>query len=158
MESMKMNRINLGICLILVSWYSIATAKTNTYTCVAKANPDRGINVGFEISVVPADIGGKIIIKIGSGQKVIGIVSEVGSLSRVNDQQTEAFAATLGYIGEEDVSGIPESNLDQVKTIEVFIAKTKDNDETLVYKLFSADKQIGGSIVVSGVGTACLPF
>jgi hypothetical protein len=60
-------------------------------------------------------------------------------------------------IWEEDVSGIAEPDLNRVNLIEIFRAQLKGDDEALVYKLMDGDKQIGGTVLISGNGTACLP-
>lgn len=101
--------------------------------------------------------GGSIVLKTGNHKKDLGVVSEAGVLNGSDPAQKPAFEMTLGLIAEEDVSGIASSNLKRVKTIEVYRAEAADGDEVLVYKLFDRRKQIGGTIMISGMGTACLP-
>lgn len=37
------------------------------------------------------------------------------------------------------------------------LSEVTGGDEVLVYKLFGKSKQVGGTILVSGMGTSCLP-
>ena len=142
---------------MLFGAFSAAGSHAGNYECFAQANADRGFNFDFYISVEPASVGGQIVLKAGDRQRVIGTVSETGLLDRADATQRPAFDLTLGYIGAEDVSGIPASSLSLVKTIEVFKAVSADGDEALVYKLLDGNSQIGGAVMISGMGTACLP-
>jgi hypothetical protein len=134
-----------------------SSAYANTYECFAKANTARGFDFDFSISVEPAAVGGQILFKIDEHPIVLGTVSEVGSIRGADPAQKAAFDATLGLIWEEDVSGIAEPDLNRVNLIEIFRAQLKGDDEALVYKLMDGDKQIGGTVLISGNGTACLP-
>jgi|GEM_PF-3594150 len=145
------------LAFLLVGIFSSCFAFADGYTCFAKANAERGFNFAFEISVEPASVGGRIVLKAGNQQKVLGIVSETGTLDGSDPSQKPAFDLTLGLIGEEDVSGVSTADLDLVKTLEVFRAEIEGGDEVFVYKLFDESKQIGGTILISGRGTSCLP-
>jgi hypothetical protein len=132
-------------------------AHAENYECFAKANANRGFKSDLRIAIAPAGIGGKIIAKTKAQDKELGIVSQVDSLDRSKPADKTAFEATLGYLNEEDVSGIAPKDLNRVSIIEVLRAQTTNDDEVMVYKLFAGEKQIGGSILISGMGTACLP-
>lgn len=152
-----MNKLLFISFATIFSALASAGAQAGSYECFAKANADRGFKVDFTISVNPASVGGQILLKVNGRQKVLGVISEAGLLNRDNTTQKAAFDLTLGLVGAEDVSGIPEGSLEKVKSIEVFRAKTADSDEVFVYKLLSGNTQMGGTILVSGMGTACLP-
>lgn len=147
----------LVISALLISLASAANAQSEKYECQAKANPERGLDFDFTISASPAKVGGNIVMTADFGQKIIGVISEVGTLNKATAKEAPAFEATLGYIGEEDVSGIAEKNLSQVTAIEIIKTQTADGDEASIFKLFAGDKQIGGTILISGMATACLP-
>jgi len=150
---MKFKSMTTGILLSCLS----SLAYGQDYACVAKANPDRGFNSGFEIQLSPAAIGGQMKILANGKQKILGIISETGSLSSSNSAQKPAFDMTLGLIAEADLSGIQEADLRKVSSINRFKVPAPDGDEILVFQIFAGNHQIGGTFMASGLGTACLP-
>lgn len=133
-----------------------AQTAAGTYQCTVKANPERGFDSAFQVRVAPAAIGGEITLLANGQTRRLGIVSDVGSLSRADANQREAFAMILGLIHEEDVSGVAAGDLQKVSMIHFFKADLPDGDEVFVYQLFSGNKQIGGTFSPSAMGTACL--
>jgi hypothetical protein len=146
------------IILTALSALSIsALASAQDYVCVAKANPNRGFNSGFEIHVSPAAVGGKMVLSAGGQQKVIGTVSQVATLDKNSPSQKPAFDLTLGLIAETDVSGVPSSNLNKISAVKIMKVMTADGDEFSTFQLMNGSTQIGGTFMGSGLGTACMP-
>lgn len=132
-----------------------AHAQGAEYQCAAKANPQWGFDQGFTILVKPVAVGGKIFLSTGGRQKMIGTISELGELHRNIESQRPAFDASLGLIGAEDTSGLAENELNKITSIKVIRAQIPGGDEALVYRLMNGSGQIGGTILISGQGTAC---
>lgn len=151
-----MNKTIYVSLIILISAFSRASYAQG-YECFAKANPNRGFNFDFTIRLNSTSIGSVIFLEANGVQAEINKISQTSILSRANATQKDAFDLTLGYIAEEDVSGVSQNNLDQITSIEIFMGENVGDEETIVYKLFSGSQQIGGTISISGLGTACVP-
>lgn len=155
-----MNAMIFRLCqlsVILIGSCLANASAAASYECFAKANANRGLNFDFIIFLDSGSVGGQIVLKTRGNQKVLGNVLEAVVLDRNNVGQRPAFDLTLGFIAEEDLSGLSKSSLAQVRTIEIFKSETAGGDEIAIYKLLSGSKQIGGTVLIAGMGTACRP-
>lgn len=142
-----------SFCLIITSILS-ANAHAESYECIAKENPNFGFPSEFSILVDSTQVGGQILLKANNTETVLGMITETGI---VDKNQGDAFELVLGFISEESVSGISVTQLSQVNKIEVYRSEAADGNEILVYKLLNGTIQLGGTVMISGMGTACLP-
>lgn len=126
------------------------------YTCLAKANPTRGFEFEFKIELSDRKLKSEIFIETKKQKKLLGLITEMDVLERNNPATGNAFSAILGFLNEEDVSGVPAKDLKNVNKIEYF-KSLGEEDEITLFNLFNGSKQVGGSIVISGLGTACVP-
>lgn len=141
---------------VIAAVFSASAASAETYTCSAKANPNRGFESAFQISLDSTAVGGKMVLIANGAKRLIGTISEAAAIDGTDPAQKQAFDATLGMIAEEDVSGVAEKDLSLVDKLVVYRAEIAGGDEALVYRLFASGKQLGGTFFVSGMGTSCL--
>lgn len=144
--------------LIFVSMISsmATTALADVYSCIAKANPARGISQSFEVQVKPAQVGGLLTIKANGRETKLGKITQIAVFAKDNPTQRQVFDLTLGLIHEPDVSGVPANDINKITAIKVLQASTAQG-EASVYQLFSGSQQVGGTILIDMQGTACLP-
>ncbi len=128
-------------------------ANAAAYQCLAKKNPNRGLMTDMLIDVTPAEVGGEIAVTVNGARNVVATVAEAGVLPK---SAGGAFSAVLGLLHEPDVSGIAAADLDRVSSLTVLKGALGD-DEILVVRMFAGDEQIGGSLMMAGQGSACLP-
>jgi hypothetical protein len=129
----------------------------SSYQCAVKANPDEGIPFSFTIVVAQTSFGDEIQMIADGDVKLAAPVTEATSLSKDNLEEAAAFSVSLGFVGSESVSGISGKNYNSISSMEIFRAELPGGDEILVYKIFDDRKQIGGSLLMSGMGAPCLP-
>jgi hypothetical protein len=127
------------------------------YSCQAKANPAVGLGFEFQVGATPADVGGALTMSAGGVVQSLGIISGVSELDSSDPNELNAFEMTVGMFSDEAVSGIKEADLASITSITVFSIDNTQGLEVYLYKFFAGTKQIGGTIVVSMMGTACLP-
>jgi hypothetical protein len=149
---MKRSVLSFGFAFLFLS----LPARAQSYACRAIANPARGFPVAFEIHVIGTGPVSQMFILMNEKQRRLGNVSEITTLSAKDTSQRPAFDYTLGRVSEPDVSGVAPQNLGRVSAIQIFKGERGEN-EVLVLRLFSGSRQIGGSFLISGMGTSCLP-
>ncbi|MGZ3652381.1 MAG: hypothetical protein ACXVB9_07625 [Bdellovibrionota bacterium] len=129
---------------------SSASAFAQDYNCHAPANPNRGFAKAMDVTLSPDAMGGSF----RANGKELGKISQISTLDRSKADQKEAFDFLLGYLNEQDVSGLDPAALKRVTSI-VAYQFTPDTDTTL-YRFYEGSKQTGGSFASQGLGTACL--
>ncbi|MGZ3696259.1 MAG: hypothetical protein ACXWQO_19860 [Bdellovibrionota bacterium] len=141
----------------LIAAGASAQAAEIGYECFAKANPNRDFSSDMTVDAQPAKVGGQMLVKVKGVEKKLGTFSEDSWLVRSNPAHKEAFEQVLGYLNEEDVSGIAAKDLNNVAEINALRVVLPGDDEAYIYRLFDDKTQIGGSVIISGSGTACIP-
>lgn len=132
-------------------------AQAQDYECATKVNVERGFDRPFEIKITPAAVGGQMLMTVDGKTNLIGTVSQADVLDSADPNMRDAFAATLGFIWEEDVSGIPAANIDKATRLQIYGVQLPSGDSAAVYQIFEGQKQVGGTFMAAFMATACLP-
>lgn len=157
-----MNGVNMralfliGVVIAAVA-FPVVHANAQEYRCFAKANPPRGFNYDVDILISPPVKGGVICVSVNRNRMTLATVVEVATYHRSDLAQKIHFERLLNQIKDQDVSGLSIRDLALVNVIEAFKTWTPHGDEVLVYRLFDGNRQIGGTVLISGRATACLP-
>ncbi len=135
--------MKFSILSFFVLWSAVSQA---SYTCSTRSNPDRGFPTPLKIAL--SDEG-----QLSVNGKVLPGKLESARI----DSSNPAFASTLQYIGEPDVSGLTPSTYKKVTQVQVDRLPTPDGDEIILFRIFAGRLQVGGTFTAAGHGTACLP-
>ncbi len=143
---------NLLLALALFSSPAFAA----DYVCHVDANPDRGLPVSVDIKITPDDKGGMTLAVSEKGEQPLGFVEKKERLEKWNPDHKGAFELTLGMMHEQDVSGLSAERLEKVDSITAY---TIDHPtaEVKLFRFFEGKKQTGGTLLMNGLGTRCLP-
>lgn len=126
------------------------------YTCKGAANPNRGFTDDFQVSLAKIEVGSSVILTAQGKDRNLGPVADLLSVNSTDPKDRAGFEATLGFLNEQDVSGIAPADLKTVTRIDAYRVALPNEDEAIVYRLFAGDTQIGGTFMYSGWGSACL--
>jgi hypothetical protein len=129
---------------------SSASAFAQDYKCHAIANPNRGFAKAMDVTLSPDALGGSF----RANGKELGKASQITTLDPSKPEQKEAFDFILGFLNEQDVSGLDPAALKRVTSI-VAYQFTPDTDTTL-YRFYEGTRQTGGAFGSQGLATACL--
>ncbi len=141
--------------VVLIIILACPTAQADEYNCYAKVNPQRGFNFDFIIRIDSTTVDGQMIIKAGFTELILAVVTETGSFKRDEKTQQDAFDKTLAMLDEEDVCSVSDTTL--VETIKYLRAVAPTGEEAMVYRLYDKNSQIGGTFMMGGAATSCVP-
>lgn len=155
---MKMNKF-IALIAGLVMNAAVVRANTTTYGCHVAANAERGFDEAFTVEISSIQEGGKVLLVLDNQPKELGKIAKINSLHRNAGSTAEqaAFDATLGLIGEEDISGVSADQLGKISSIVKFSIAAGDGVEVAVFRLFNDATQMGGTFFFDGLATACIP-
>lgn len=139
-----------ALCLVSFS------AEAADYLCHVPANPERGLPVSVDIKVTPDGEKGMTLALSDKGEQPLGYVEKIERLEKSNPQHKGAFDLTLGMFHEQDVSGLSPDQVDKVDSILAY-AIDHPTAEVKLFRFFEGKKQLGGSLLMNGQGTRCLP-
>jgi len=148
--------LRIGVVITAVA-FPVVYAKADDYRCFAKANPPRGFNYDVDILISPPVKGGVICVSVNRNRMALATVVEAAAYYRSDLAQKNQFERLLEQIKDQDVSGVNSRDLALVNVIDSFKTWTPHGDEVIVYRLFNGNRQLGGTVMISGNATACLP-
>jgi hypothetical protein len=127
------------------------------YECDVPANPGRGLPVAVTIQLQGGAADGAMAVAVSEkGEQALGIVSKVTNLYPGDSALKGAFDLTIGLVHERDVSGIAPADIAAVNYITVYEID-HPTAEVKLFRLFEGKKQLGGTLLMNGQGTRCLP-
>lgn len=132
----------------------VFSAQAAGYSCKAESNPERGYPDAFTLSFTSLDVGGDYVMSMdGEGGTVQGKVLESTTLDA---SQGEAFVFILGMYNEADVSGVAPEKINDVTSVKM-IKLDFQGQEVFVIQYFEGETQVGGTLSINYMATACLP-
>lgn len=131
--------------------------KSESYSCKTEIDLEHGFDriLKFNLSEISDNGHGQI-----SGESLnldLGKISVITVLNKQDASKKHIFDLVLGYIssGGATVTGVQDPGAVERITAYEF---NGDENEIKVFRLYnSADAQIGGTLLINGHGTACLP-
>lgn len=128
------------------------------YECDVPANPERGLPISVTIKLKGPDAEGAMAVTSANGQeRALGFVSKIETLEKNKPEHEGAFQLTLGMFHEQDVSGLAPADVNKVSSIRAYEID-HPTTEVKLFRFFGAkNQQLGGSILLGGMGTRCLP-
>ena len=136
---------------LLSAFTAFANPALRNYECQTKANSHLDFPRPIHVWVAPPQVSGRIVANAGQANVTLGIVMEVEDLKPGDTK----FRIILNLFRDYELSGITDPS--KVSTILVYTNHAIYNEESSVYRYFSGEKQVGGTLVVRGSPIACLP-
>lgn len=147
----------MALTIASANAFSVSYAQSDEYRCYAKANPARGFHFDIDILMSSPSKGGVIRMAFNRNRLLLASISDTATYYRFDMAHRAIFQFLLEQIKDEDVSGVNQQSLAAVNTIEILKSRNPYGEEIAVFRLFADKQQVGGTVMISGRATACLP-
>jgi hypothetical protein len=130
---------------------ALAVEVLASYECHTVANPRMELLHAIHVWVAPPEVSGQMIANAGQASVGFGIVMEVENIKRGDTR----FEILQNIYHSFELSAV--SDFSKVSRIVVYTNHAMYDDESSVLRYFEGSRQVGGTLVIRGSPTSCVP-